>query len=75
MLGRLSVLCTVDEFGGEAMRFAEAIDTLQLLALWWVLLVIARVADGIGFLLATVDDFAVFITIEFAAIDNALFDE
>ena len=64
-----------DEFCGKAVGFAEDVDIAEFLALRRVLLVVARMADGIGFLPTFKDDFAVIVFVFLLAVDDAFADK
>ena len=72
-LGGFQFVVKAYEFGGEPMCFTEAVDDLEFCALGRVFLIVAWIADGIGFLFAFVDDFAIVVAVVFAAVDDALF--
>lgn len=63
------------KFFRQAAGFAETVDFLQFFALRRVLLPVTRVADTVGFGRAFVYHSALFIAVEFAAVDGAVLGE
>lgn len=64
-----------DKLRGDAVGFAEDVDIAEFFTLWRILLVVAGMADSIGFLRTPEDDFAVVVLVVLAAMDNALLGE
>ena len=64
-----------DEFGREAVGFAEDVDIAKFLTLQRVLFVVAWMADGISLLPTFKNDFAVVVLVLLLTVDNAVADE
>ena len=61
----------IEDFFGHKAGLAEKVDVLQFRALRRVLLVVTRIADGIGFLHAFMYNTTVFSTVLLHAVDDA----
>lgn len=64
-------LFRIEDLFGHKTGLAEEVDVFQFCALWRVLLVITRIADGVGFLHAFMDNTTVIGTVFLHSVDDA----